>query len=95
MSNVIQDLERAQLRKVPRFKAGDMAGGIEAGVKALVSTLTDDNSEWRQRAEEAAKARAEAASPTLVQSTVTSCQKFASCSAVHNASDDRSSASSR
>ncbi|HVS85490.1 MAG TPA: 50S ribosomal protein L19, partial [Gaiellaceae bacterium] len=23
MSNVIQDIERAQLRKVPRFKAGD------------------------------------------------------------------------
>ena len=23
MSNVIQDLERAQLRNVPRFKAGD------------------------------------------------------------------------
>jgi uncharacterized protein len=44
---------------LPRFKAGDMAGGIEAGVKALVSALTDDKSEWRQRAAEAAKARSE------------------------------------
>ena len=44
---------------LPRFKAGDMPGGIEAGVTAITSALTDENSEWRQRAAEAAKARGE------------------------------------
>jgi uncharacterized protein len=40
---------------LPKFKQGDMAGGIEAGVAALTSSLTDDQSEWRKRAEEAGR----------------------------------------
>jgi uncharacterized protein len=44
---------------LPKFKAGDMAGGIEAGVTALVSALTDDGSEWRRRAEAAKAGRSE------------------------------------
>jgi uncharacterized protein len=42
---------------LPKFKAGDMAGGIEAGVAAIVSALTDDQSEWRQRAADFASRR--------------------------------------
>jgi uncharacterized protein len=40
---------------LPKFKQGDMAGGIEAGVAALTSSLTDDQSEWRKRAEAAGR----------------------------------------
>jgi uncharacterized protein len=35
---------------VPRFKANDYAGGIERGVDGIISVLTTDASEWRQRA---------------------------------------------
>ena len=35
---------------VPRFKAGDMSGGIVAGVDAIIDVVTSDESEWKQRA---------------------------------------------
>jgi uncharacterized protein len=34
----------------PKFKTGDFAGGIEAGVDAILSTLTGDAEEWQRRA---------------------------------------------
>jgi uncharacterized protein len=34
----------------PRFKAGDFAGGINAGVDAVLSVLTGDADEWQRRA---------------------------------------------
>jgi uncharacterized protein len=34
----------------PRFKAGDYAGGINAGVDAIIGTLTGDTDEWQRRA---------------------------------------------
>ncbi|WP_406854727.1 YgcG family protein [Alsobacter sp. KACC 23698] len=34
----------------PKFKSGDFAGGIEAGVDAIVSILTGDAEEWQRRA---------------------------------------------
>lgn len=34
----------------PRFKQGDYAGGIEAGVDAIASILTGDAEEWQRRA---------------------------------------------
>lgn len=34
----------------PRFKAGDFGGGIEAGVDAILATLTGDAEEWQRRA---------------------------------------------
>lgn len=33
----------------PRFKAGDMAGGIERGIDDIVTVLTTDASEWQKR----------------------------------------------
>lgn len=33
----------------PRFKAGDFAGGINAGVDAVLSILTGDAEEWQRR----------------------------------------------
>src|SRR5215831_5587785 len=35
---------------VPRFKVNDYAGGIERGIDGIISVLTTDASEWRQRA---------------------------------------------
>ena len=35
----------------PKFKTGDFAGGIEAGVDAILSILTGDAEEWQRRAE--------------------------------------------
>lgn len=37
----------------PKFKQGDFAGGIEAGVDAIVSILTGDAEEWQRRAKPA------------------------------------------
>jgi uncharacterized protein len=34
----------------PRFKAGDWASGINAGVDAIIGTLTGDTEEWQRRA---------------------------------------------
>lgn len=34
---------------VPRFKAGDFSGGVERGVDALISAMTDDQSEWHKK----------------------------------------------
>jgi uncharacterized protein len=34
----------------PRFKAGDFAGGLNAGVDAILSILTGDAEEWQRRA---------------------------------------------
>lgn len=42
---------------VPRFKQGDMAGGIEAGTDAIVHQLTLPDAEARKLAAEAAKPR--------------------------------------
>lgn len=36
---------------VPRFKAGDFAGGIERGVDDIITVLTTDSSEWEKRPE--------------------------------------------
>jgi uncharacterized protein len=36
----------------PRFKTGDYAGGIGAGVDALVTVLTGEGSEWQDRAKQ-------------------------------------------
>jgi uncharacterized protein len=35
----------------PRFKQGDFAGGVNAGVDAVLSILTGDAEEWHRRAE--------------------------------------------
>ena len=35
----------------PKFKAGDFAGGIEAGIDAMLSILAGDAEEWQRRAE--------------------------------------------
>lgn len=35
----------------PQFKQGDFAGGIEAGIDAILSILTGDAEEWQRRAE--------------------------------------------
>jgi uncharacterized protein len=34
---------------IPRFKAGDFAGGIERGVDGIISVLTTDAGEWQPR----------------------------------------------
>jgi uncharacterized protein len=34
---------------IPRFKAGDYAGGIERGVDDIITTLTTDSAEWEKR----------------------------------------------
>ncbi len=44
---------------LPKFKAGDMPAGIEAGVDAIVSVLTENESEWKARAAAAEKSKAE------------------------------------
>ena len=44
---------------LPKFKAGDMPAGIEAGVDAIVSVLTENESEWKARAVAAERSRAE------------------------------------
>jgi uncharacterized protein len=36
---------------VPRFKAGDYSGGIEAGVDAIISILNGDSAEWQRKAQ--------------------------------------------
>ncbi|KAB1074668.1 TPM domain-containing protein [Methylobacterium planeticum] len=43
----------------PRFKAGDFAGGINAGVDAMLSILSGDADEWHRRA----KVRGDEADP--------------------------------
>jgi uncharacterized protein len=35
----------------PRFRQGDFAGGIDAGIDAMLSILTGDAEEWQRRAE--------------------------------------------
>src|SRR5690606_17822885 len=35
----------------PQFQQGDFAGGIDAGVDAILSILTGDAEEWQRRAE--------------------------------------------
>jgi uncharacterized protein len=44
---------------LPKFKAGDMPAGIEAGVDAIVSVLTENESEWKARAAAAERSHAE------------------------------------
>jgi uncharacterized protein len=44
---------------LPKFKAGDMPAGIEAGVDAIVSVLTENESEWKARAAAAERSKAE------------------------------------
>ncbi|MBV9396088.1 MAG: YgcG family protein [Methylobacteriaceae bacterium] len=34
---------------VPRFKAGDFAGGIERGVDGIIAALTTDTSDWQKK----------------------------------------------
>jgi uncharacterized protein len=48
---------------LPKFREGDMPAGIEAGVDAIASILTNDQSEWRQRAAEASRRPAERSAP--------------------------------
>ncbi|CAM5774305.1 YgcG family protein [Bosea minatitlanensis] len=43
----------------PKFKAGDFAGGIEAGVDAILTILAGDAEEWQRRA----KVRSDESSP--------------------------------
>ena len=50
MSTTIQDIERRQLREVPRFKAGDISGGIKRGVEDIIQVLSGDAQEWQDRA---------------------------------------------
>ena len=47
---------------LPRFKAGDMAGGIVRGAEDIVSVLTGDSAEWQQRALQ----RGESDDPTVI-----------------------------
>ena len=46
----------------PKFKQGDFAGGIEAGVDAILAILSGDAEEWHRRAE----VREDAVDPTQV-----------------------------
>lgn len=39
-----------QTAVLPRFRAGDFPGGIARGVDAMIDVLTNDESEWKQRA---------------------------------------------
>jgi uncharacterized protein len=48
---------------IPRFRAGDVAGGITRGVDDVIQVLTGDAEDWKQRA---ARAAANAASPADV-----------------------------
>jgi uncharacterized protein len=34
---------------VPRFKAGDFAGGVERGVDGIIAALTTDTSDWQKK----------------------------------------------
>ena len=34
---------------VPKFKAGDLSGGVTAGVDALIEAMTNDQSEWHRK----------------------------------------------
>jgi len=47
---------------LPRFKAGDFAGGIVRGAEDIVSVLTGDSAEWQQRALQ----RGESEDPTVI-----------------------------
>jgi uncharacterized protein len=49
----------------PRFKQGDFAGGISAGVDAILSILTGDAEEWQRRAQ-VREDRSTAIDPLLV-----------------------------
>jgi uncharacterized protein len=35
---------------IPKFRAGDYAGGVSAGVDAIIDALTVDSSEWQKKA---------------------------------------------
>ena len=48
---------------VPRFKAGDFAGGIARGVDDIITVLTTDASEWQKRPVAAARPPARAPAP--------------------------------
>jgi uncharacterized protein len=48
---------------IPRFRAGDVAGGITRGVDDIIQVLTGDAEDWKQRA---ARSAANAASPADV-----------------------------
>jgi uncharacterized protein len=48
---------------LPKFKAGDMPGGIRAGVAAIQDTLLNDESEWKQRARDGASQQDEGIDP--------------------------------
>jgi uncharacterized protein len=43
---------------IPRFKAGDFAGGIERGADAVIGALTTDEAEWQARARQRPAAQA-------------------------------------
>lgn len=43
---------------IPRFKAGDFAGGIERGADALIGALSTDAAEWQARARQKPAAQA-------------------------------------
>lgn len=47
---------------LPRFKAGDYAGGVNAGVDAILTILAGDAEEWQRRA----KVRSDEADPVQV-----------------------------
>lgn len=34
---------------IPKFKAGDFSAGVDRGVDALISAMTDDQSEWHKK----------------------------------------------
>ena len=44
---------------LPKFKAGDVPAGIEAGVDAIISVLTENESEWKARAAAAERSKTE------------------------------------
>ncbi len=49
----------------PKFKTGDYAGGIDAGVDAIIATLSGDD-EWRKRAAERPQPGADSIDPVAV-----------------------------
>ncbi|WP_448146468.1 TPM domain-containing protein [Labrys miyagiensis] len=51
---------------LPKFKAGDMPGGIRAGVAAIEDTLLNDDSEWRQRARQSAEQQDQGIDPQTI-----------------------------
>ena len=51
---------------IPRFRAGDFAGGITRGVDDIISVLTGDAEEWKQRAAKRPEPRPGAGSILIV-----------------------------